>query len=64
MSHLLVDLGWVGLDLWCSTICLILLGLMGILQLFQSVYLDAEVAVNDVETDEQADDHSCLFGPD
>ena len=31
-SHVLVDLGWVDLDLECSTVCQILLWLMGIWQ--------------------------------
>ena len=32
VAHLIADLGWVELDLECSTVCPILLGLMGIRQ--------------------------------
>ena len=32
VSHLLVDLGWVGIDFSCANICPVLLGLLGIWQ--------------------------------
>ena len=32
VTHLLLNLGWVDLDFDCSTVCLILLGLVGIWQ--------------------------------
>ena len=32
VAHLVVNLGWVDMDFECSTVCPILLGLMGIWQ--------------------------------
>ena len=32
MTHLLANLGWIDLDFDCSTVCPILLGLMGMCQ--------------------------------
>ena len=66
VTHLLANLGWVDLDFDCSTVCPILLGLVGILQKFLSSWArdrgTSQIKVNPTEVRQEMGHpvHFCL----